>query len=78
MPGQVLHIDTGVAASVPMISCVRADQAEYVTVPLIVPAGITLVVTVENKSKHLPLVIDDREALANVHPLTWTGTSEVD
>jgi hypothetical protein len=32
-------------------------------------------VKVENKSKHAPLVIDDREAIVNVHPLTWNGTS---
>lgn len=78
MPGQIVKIDTGVAANVPLIPCVRGDQTEYVTVPNIVPAGHTLVVTVENKSKHLPLLIDDREPLANVHPLSWNGTSEVD
>jgi hypothetical protein len=78
MPGQVARIDTGVAASLPMIACVRGDQGDYVTVPSIVPAGQTLVVTVENKSKHMPLTIDDSEALANVHPLAWAGTSEVD
>jgi len=77
-PGQVLRIDTGVAANVPLIACARGDQAEYVTVPSIVPPGQTVVVVVENKSRHLPLVIDDREALANVHPLCWNGTSEVD
>ncbi len=78
MPGQTLQIDTGVSANVPMIACVRGDQAEYITVPNLVPAGRTLVVSVENRSRHLPLTIDDREALANVHPLTWDGTSEVD
>lgn len=77
MPGQVVKIDTGIAANVPLLACVRGDQSEYVTVPQIVSAGQTLIVTVENKSKHLPLTIDDREALANLHPLTWSGSSEV-
>ena len=76
MPGQTAHIDTGVAANVPLLACARGEQGEYITVPQLTSPGHTLVVTVENKSKHLPLTIDDREALANVHPLTWCGTSE--
>lgn len=77
MPGQTTVIDTGVAASVPMLATARGEQGSYVTMPTIVPAGKTLVVTVENKSQHTPLSIDDREPLANVHPLSWSGTSEV-
>lgn len=78
MPGQTIRIDTGVAANVPLIACARGDQAEYVTVPTVVAAGQTVVVTVENKSRHLALTVDDKEALVNVHPLSWNGTSEVD
>ena len=78
MPGQVINIDTGVSANIPMVCSARGDQASYVTVPAIVPAGQNLVVTVENKSKHLALTVDDKEPLANVHPLSWCGTSEVD
>ena len=78
MPGQVASIDTGVAASVPLVCWVRGDRADCMTVPQLVTPGTTLVVTVENKSKHMPLAIDDRVAMANVHPLSWGGTSEVD
>lgn len=78
MPNQVAQIDTGVAANVPLLACARSDQSEYVTVPMIIPAGQTVVVTVENKSKFLPLTIDDCEALVNIYPLCWKGTSEVD
>lgn len=77
-PGTSINIDTGVAASVPMIASVRGDQIDYVTVPMIVPAGKTLVVTVKNDSKHIPLVVDDAESLANVTPLVFKGTSVVD
>lgn len=78
MPGQIARIDTGVSANVPLIACGRGDQSEYVKVPMLVPPGQTLVVEVENKSRVMALTIDDREALANVYPLSWTGTSEVD
>jgi hypothetical protein len=77
-PGQKAVIDTGVAANAPLVAWPRGDQGDYVSMPLIVPGGQTLSVTVENKSRHSPLVIDDCEALANVHPLSWSGTSEVD
>lgn len=75
--GNVL-IDTGVAANVPLIASPRGDQGEYITVPTIVPAGQTLKVQVVNRSQFAALVIDDCEALANVFPLSWSGTSEVD
>jgi hypothetical protein len=74
-PGQSIVIDTGVAASTPMFVWPRGDQGDYVTVQALIWAGQTITVKVENKSKHSALVIDDREALVNVHPLTWSGTS---
>ncbi len=77
-PGQSLVINTGVAANVPLIASPRGDQGEYVSVPILVPAGHVLSVTIENKSKHVALVVDDREPVANVTPLSWNGTSEVD
>lgn len=76
--GQKILIDTGISASVPMIASARGDQADYVTVPMLIPAGRNVVVTVENRSQHMPLVIDDREALVNLTPLLFHGTSEVD
>ena len=75
MPGQTVSIDTGVAASTPMFAWSRGDQGDYMTVPALIPVGQTVVIKVENKSKHAALTIDDREALVNVHPLTWSGTS---
>ena len=77
-PGQTVTVDTGVAANCPLVAWPRGGTDEYVTVPTVVIPGHPLVVTVENKSRHAALVLDDREALANVHPLTWDGTSEVD
>jgi hypothetical protein len=77
-PGGTVKIDTGISANVPMLAFPRGDQADYVTVPTAVPAGQNLTVLVENKSRHTALVIDDREALANLHPLIFRGTTGVD
>jgi hypothetical protein len=74
-PGQAIVIDTGVAASTPLFAWPRGDQGDHVSVQALIWAGQTVTVKVENKSKHAPLVIDDREAIVNVHPLTWNGTS---
>lgn len=75
MPGQTLVIDTGVASNTPLFAWPRGDQGDYVTVQALIWAGQTISVKVENKSRNAPLTIDDREALVNVHPLTWSGTS---
>lgn len=77
-PGQKLMIDTGISANVPMIASPRGDQADYVSVPMLIPGGRNVIVTVENKSQHTALVVDDAEALVNLTPLVFRGTSEVD
>lgn len=77
-PGQTVTVDTGVAANVPLLASPRGDQADYVTVPTLIGAGQTVRVQVQNRSQHVALVIDDAEALVNVHPLSWSGTSEVE
>ena len=77
-PGQSITIDTGIAANVPLICVPRGDQASYVSVPLALPAGQTVKVTVRNESVHVPMVIDDGEAICNLTPLVYTGTSTVD
>jgi hypothetical protein len=77
-PGQKMRIDTGISANVPMLAFPRGDQADYVDVPIRVPAGHNLVVVVENKSQHTALVVDDAEAIANLCPLIFRGTTEVD
>lgn len=77
-PNQKVRIDTGIAANVPMLAFARGDQGDYVTMPLVLPAGQNLIVVIENKSPHSALVVDDREAVANLHPMIFRGTSEVD
>lgn len=77
-PGAKFKIDTGIAANVPMLVFPRGDMADYVTLPQVLPAGQNLTVTIENKSQHQALLIDDREPVANLHPLVFKGTSEVD
>lgn len=77
-PGAKVKIDTGIAANVPMLAFPRGEQADYVSVPQLIPGGQNVVVTVENKSQHQSLLVDDREPIANLHPLVFRGTSEVD
>lgn len=77
-PSAKMTIDTGIAASVPMVCFPRGDQADYVKVPTILPAGQNLVVTIENTSAHSPLVVDDKQSVANMFPMIFRGTSEVD
>ncbi len=77
-PGQKMNIDTGIAATVPMLASARGDQADHVTVPMMIPGGQNVVVTVENKSQYTALVVEDREALVNLTPLLFRGTAGVD
>lgn len=76
-PKAKLQINLHVAANVPLMAFPRGDQADYVSVPLVIPAGQNVVVTVENKSEHQSLLIEDKESLVNLHPLVFRGTSDV-
>lgn len=75
-PGQKMQLKLGVAASVPMIAWARAG-ADYVSVPQFIPPGQEVVVTVENRSAHASLVLEDAEALVNIHPLIFKGLAGV-
>lgn len=75
-PGGKAKIDTGIAASCPLLAFPRGE-ADHVTVQQLIPAGTNIVVMVENRSSHTSLVIDDKEALVNLHPLVFNGTAGV-
>ena len=76
-PGQKLLINLQVQANTPMLAFPSRSHADDVTVPMIIQAGRDVVVIVENKSQHIPLVVDDKEALVNLHPLLFDGSAEV-
>ncbi len=76
-PGQKMTISLQVQANVPMLAFPARSHADDVTVPLVFQVGQDIVCTVENKSNHAPLTLDDKEALVNLHPLMFDGTGEV-
>lgn len=77
-PGQKRQINLRVQASLPMIAFPARSHADDVTVPaMIVQPGTDVTCTVENKSQHSPLSIDDREALVALYPMAFDGVGEV-
>ncbi len=76
-PNSHISINLNIQANVPMLAFPSRSHADDVTVPMIIQAGTDVVVTIENKSQHVTLVVDDKEALVNLHPLTFDGSGEV-
>ena len=74
-PGHKMDINLQVAANYPMLAFPTRNHQEYSTVPLVIPAGQDIVITVENKSKHSALLIDDKESLVNLFPLVAAPTT---
>lgn len=68
-PGMKMEIDLQVAANYPMLAFPVRSHQDDVSVPLLIQAGQDIVVTVENKSQHSPLIIEDKESLVNLYPL---------
>lgn len=77
LPGSKITINLEIQANVPMLAFPARSHADDVTVPMIIQAATDVVVTIENKSQHVAMVIDDKEALVNLHPLMFDGTGEV-
>lgn len=67
-----------VSANVPMLCFPRTDLADAIEFesPILLP-GKKLTITVKNASEHSPLVLDDREALVNLHPMVFSGRAVV-
>ena len=74
-PGMRMDIDLQVAANYPMLAFPARAHADDATVPMIIPAGKDVVVTIENKSQHSYLIIEDKEALVNLYPLVAPPTT---
>ena len=76
--GHRMEISLQVAANFPMLAFPVRSHQDDVTVPLIIQAGQDVVVTIENKSQHSALIVEDKEALVNLFPLAAPpSTSEV-
>ncbi len=67
-----------VSANVPMLCFPRADMANSIEfeAQILLP-GKKLAITVKNLSEHSPMVLEDREPLVNLHPLTFSGRAVV-
>jgi len=81
-PGGSMNVRLHVAANHPMLAFPARTVADSVKIlgregVQVLNAGEELTVTIVNESKHLPLVIDDDESLVHLHPLSFSGTSEV-
>jgi hypothetical protein len=77
-PGQKLRVDLRVQANLPMLAFPARAHADDVTVEsLILQPGTNVTCTVENKSQHSPLVVDDKEGLVALYPMAFDGVGEV-
>ena len=77
-PGHRMDINLQIAANFPMLAFPVRSHADYLTVPQIIQSGQEVIVTIENKSQHSALLIEDKEALVNLFPLLAPpSTSEV-
>jgi len=74
-PGGVISVNLCVAANCPLIAFPTRSHQEDVTTTMLVMAGQEIVITVENKSKHAVLVLEDKEALVNIFPLLHAGST---
>lgn len=75
-------INLCVAANVPLLVFPTRRYAGVVTVNgrgdgAVIPAGTEIVLTVENNSKHSPLVLESGEGLLAMHPLLFSGSAGV-
>lgn len=81
-PGSSMEINLQVSANRPMLTFpTRAHSTDVHVVGAsngVLPIGQDVVVVVNNPSAHSPLVVDDGESLICLHPLTFSGTSEVE
>lgn len=77
-PGQKLTINLQVQANVPLLAFPARSHADDVTVPSgVLQPGTDVTCVIENKSQHSSMVIEDKEALVSLFPLTWDGVGEV-
>lgn len=60
-----------VSVSTAVLAFPTRAVSDYVSVPQMINAGVELVVRVENKSTHMPLVVESGESLVNVFPLVY-------
>lgn len=77
LPGSKITINLEVQANVPLLAFPAKSHADDLTVQQIIQASSDIIVTIENKSQHVALVIDDKEALVNLYPLIFDSAAEV-
>jgi hypothetical protein len=76
-PGEKLLISLQVQANVPLLAFAARSHADDVTCPQVFQPGQDIVCVVENKSKHAPLTVEDKESLISLFPLMFDGTGEL-
>ena len=76
-PEKRVQINLQVQANVPLLAFPTRIHADDVTVQLLIQPGQDITVVVENKSKHVPLVVDDKEGLVSLYPLISDAVGEV-
>lgn len=76
-PGKKTNVNLQVQANVPLLAFPTRTHADDVTVQLVIQPGQDIVVSVENKSQHVPLVLDDKEGLVSLYPLLSDAVGEV-
>ena len=83
-PNQGRIVNLGISANVPLLVFPTRAHADDVLPPegsgqwpRVIPPGTDIVVVVKNSSAHVPMHIDDKESLVCIHPLLWSGTTDV-
>lgn len=76
-PNGKIQINLQVQANVPLIAFPTRPHVDDVTVPMLIQPGQDIVVTIENRSQHSPLLIEDKEGLVGLFPLVFDGVGEV-
>lgn len=76
-PGASLQISLQLQASLPMIAFPVSSHADDLTVAQLIAPGQDVVVTIQNKSQHTSLVVDDKEGLVNLCPVSFNGSAVV-
>lgn len=83
-PGQGRLIKTGISANVPLLVFPTRTHTDDLLPPnegdrwpIVVPPGEDINVIVRNPSQHTALSVGDREPLVCIHPLVFSGTTDV-
>lgn len=76
-PETKMVVNLQVQANVPILAFPSRTHVDDVTCKQIFQPGEEITCVVENKSKHAPMTIEDKESLLSLFPLTFDGTADV-